>query len=816
MRSSLTASGRAMIIPNIRTGVAACAWGSAIALVAAVALIPPLVSGCTDTGQPPGATFRTPTRSSTLALTSDGRRLVVVNRPVDTVSIIEVRDAHGADTNQLIEEVHVGHEPRQVAISPNDAEAFVTNTASGTVSVIELSGPNAFRTSSINVGTEPRGCALTPNGTRLYVANHTAGTVSVIDTSTLNIIGTVNVGGNPTAVAITNDGDTDDTDETVFVTQFYAELIPGGPGEVFDNGKQGVVFAFQVGNPGSPVKITLAPVANVGFTADRSAFCTKFNVNAHSDVFCPDPNEADPAAASITADPQGAYPNQLHAALIRLNGLFVPSIGAGPEPPVKFNVNVQALVHVVDTDTAQDLPNLTVNLNEQIKTETQPDNPAGSLQRLFADDIVDMDADSAGQTYLIVSRGGNCVLRAALDSNDRLTLSAPDHVVRFQTGNLPTGVVIDRNATRAYVNNEVNSSVTAINLENNSVIARDIPSSEPPAPGSSAHKVQVGKLAFFTALGVPDSGIFNTPLRDIVPLNDRNKASDNGWSGCGSCHPDGLADGVTWSFGTGPRQTVPLDGSFNSHDPTDQRIFNYSAVMGSITDFNNNSRNVQGGKGFAGDPPNPAIFSHGATQGASEGLDAMTIWAQTIRAPIMPDPTDDAAIQRAEDTFRTQCASCHGGAKWTKSRIVYQNNPTFNADPAAGGVKIDPGLENAGPQIVSFTRDGQKLQFLETVGTFDANDGIELRGAGGQSGQGALGALGFNVPSLLGAGYHLPYLHDGAAQTLDELFNLHALNGGTISTELDAAERSDLKAFLNSIDDDTETFDSQTDAFLAN
>jgi hypothetical protein len=358
--------------------------------------------------------------------------------------------------------------------------------------------------------------------------------------------------------------------------------------------------------------------------------------------------------------------------------------------------------------------------------------------------------------------------------------------------------------------------VTAINLENNTVIARDIPASNPPVPGTDAHKVLLGKLAFFTALGVPDNGIFNTPLRDIVPLNDRNKASDNGWSGCGSCHPDGLADGVTWSFGTGPRQTVPLDGSFNHNDQNDQRIFNYSAVMGSITDFNNNSRNVQGGKGFAGDPPNPAIFSHGATQGASEGLDAMTIWARTIRAPIMPEPTDEAAINRAEGIFEDQCASCHGGAKWTKSRIVYQNNPTFNADPAAGGVKIDPGLENAGPQIVSFTRNGDKLQFLEPVDSFDANDQVELRGAGAQSGQAALGGLGFNVPSLLGAGYHLPYLHNGAAQTLDELFNIHALGGGTISSELDAGQRADLKAFLNALDEDTQTFDSQTDDFLGN
>ena len=79
---------------------------------------------------------------------------------------------------------------------------------------------------TIPVGTEPRGCALTPNGTLLYVANHTEGTVSIIDTASRTVVGTVHVGRNPTALAITNDGDGDDADETVFVTQIFAELDP--------------------------------------------------------------------------------------------------------------------------------------------------------------------------------------------------------------------------------------------------------------------------------------------------------------------------------------------------------------------------------------------------------------------------------------------------------------------------------------------------------------------------------------------------------------------------------------------------------------
>ena len=152
------------------------------------------------------------------------------------------------------------------------------------------------------MGTEPRGCALTPNGSLLYVANHTEGTVSIFVTGNpLNPIldGAVQVGRNPTALAITDNGDDNDTDETVFVTQIFAELNPDfvdpifdGNGEARDLGKQGVVHAFPAGNANPPItKITLNPLADSGFNANRVApnnFCSTVPP-AQSNIFCPRP-----------------------------------------------------------------------------------------------------------------------------------------------------------------------------------------------------------------------------------------------------------------------------------------------------------------------------------------------------------------------------------------------------------------------------------------------------------------------------------------------------------------------------------------------
>ena len=774
----------------------------------------------TDTGTvsvtvlPVQQRLATPSRSTTIALTSDDRRGVAVNRERHSLAIIEVRDMKGADTANLLAEVVVGNEPRFVALSPDDHEAYVTNAPDGTVSVVALSGPDAFTVvAEIPVGTEPRGLAMTPNRTRLYVANHTAGTVSIIDPVARSVLGFVTVGGNPTAVAITNNGDADDQDERVFVTQFFAELIPGGPGEGFDTGKRGVTNAFTVANPAVVNRITLSPLANAGFTANRTSFCPQTNPNLHRPdvaLFCPDVT-APAGSPMITQDPQGAFPNQLLSALIRGNRLFLPNIGAAPEPPVQFTVNVQALVHVVDTARLVEQMALHVNLNSEIATEPLPANPTASLARLFGNDLVAIDANAAGTAVLIVSRGGN-------------------YVVRFQTGNLPNGVVISKDGRRAYANNEANVSVTAMDLVANTVLTRDIPAGEPPAPGTFEHDVLVGKLAFFTALGIPDNGFFDTPIRDIVPLTFRGKQSNNAWSSCGSCHPDGLSDGVTWLFAAGPRQTIPLDGTF-AHDTNadDRRPLNWSAVRSSNTDFNNNSRGVQGGCGFASDafappgtcttsgattPANPNIYDHGIAQGGSDALDVQTLWIFAAVRPLkQPKPTNPAALARGLAVFANNCATCHGGPKWTKSQIFYRDNPAFNQDPAAGGVPLDPGITNAGAQIRSFTLSGLTFTYLENVGSFDATDPLEQRGQGALSGQLALGGLGFNVPSLLGVGYHAPYLHHGEAQTLGEVFPLHGFGTGTIATTLTIQQQADLLVFLNAIDGTTDPLRSAADDF---
>ena len=86
----------------------------------------------------PQEAIAAPTRSTTIALTSDEKHLVVVNREANSVSIIRVKDEHGHDVYAKLDEIGVGEEPRCVAVHPTDRVAYVTNGITGTVSVVDL------------------------------------------------------------------------------------------------------------------------------------------------------------------------------------------------------------------------------------------------------------------------------------------------------------------------------------------------------------------------------------------------------------------------------------------------------------------------------------------------------------------------------------------------------------------------------------------------------------------------------------------------------------------------------------------------------
>jgi YVTN family beta-propeller protein len=128
-------------------------------------------------------------------------------------------------------EVPVETEPNGVAMLPNGSKTYVANTVSGTVSVLTTILQNGIVNRSIQTitaGTEPYSLVLTPNGRFLYVANARSNDITVINTATSAVITTIPLSvPEPRGLAVSNDGDDDDTDETLYVTHFLSLPVAG-------------------------------------------------------------------------------------------------------------------------------------------------------------------------------------------------------------------------------------------------------------------------------------------------------------------------------------------------------------------------------------------------------------------------------------------------------------------------------------------------------------------------------------------------------------------------------------------------------------
>ena len=253
-----------------------------------------------------------------MALTADGSFLAVANPDSNSVSFFDLR----SDKNRKLAEVPVQSEPNGVAFMPDGKKIYVANTISGTVSVIKANIANGViskPTVHIPVGTEPYGLVLTPNGKKLYVSNARSKSISVIDTASDTVTKTIPVDAEPRGIAITNDGDADDLDETVYVTHFLS-FPQVGKVDGQDDAKAGRVSILSTATDTIVSVATVFPIADTGFLAAGDAIA-----------------RIPPGANFIF--PTGAYPNQLNNIGIKGGFAFIPNTGASPNGPVRFDVN---------------------------------------------------------------------------------------------------------------------------------------------------------------------------------------------------------------------------------------------------------------------------------------------------------------------------------------------------------------------------------------------------------------------------------------------------------------------------------------------
>ncbi len=119
-------------------------------------------------------------RPQELALTPDGKTLLVVNKGTNTVSFV--------DPVSLVQlnRIDVGREPNSVSVHPNGIRAFVFNTLSNTVSVIDI--PNKAVITTITTDPAPLRGQFNRAGNKLYVIHEWSIYLTALDPFALSVL----------------------------------------------------------------------------------------------------------------------------------------------------------------------------------------------------------------------------------------------------------------------------------------------------------------------------------------------------------------------------------------------------------------------------------------------------------------------------------------------------------------------------------------------------------------------------------------------------------------------------------------------------
>jgi YVTN family beta-propeller protein len=173
---------------------------------------------------------------------------VVPNRADDNVSIIDT------STRMVVGTVPVtGDGPVAAVVSLDGAYAYVANTDSNTVSVIDLIARTEL--TAIPGFSSPARLALSPDGRKAYVANVTGGSISVVDLATNTITTTFPAGGAPSDVIVSPDG------QSLYVTLLLSDTVLQ-----MDAATGATQRTFNVGV--GPVAIAATPDGAKAYTAN--------------------------------------------------------------------------------------------------------------------------------------------------------------------------------------------------------------------------------------------------------------------------------------------------------------------------------------------------------------------------------------------------------------------------------------------------------------------------------------------------------------------------------------------------------------------
>jgi YVTN family beta-propeller protein len=440
----------------------------------------------------------TPNKQRLLAVHTADHRLVVFNltgaRPVRTA------------------EIPVGLEPVTVRARTDD-EAWVVNHVSDSISIVDLRTGNVGAT--LLVGDEPTDVVFAGSPQRAFVCVSQEDLIRVYDPANLAAApSTVPLQtSDPRALAVSLDG-----------TKVYVTALEGG------NRTTTVPAAVVTANGGPPAP---NPPKNPALpNPPRTGLIVRHNGTAWVDetghswsavvpytLLDNDVLELNAATLSVTRGFHDAGTAMFNVAVHPLTGqLYVTNQEALNQ--IRFEPNlrgrfVQSRVTIIDPASGLVTPR---HLNSHIDYAV-PGGSAGERALSLALPL-DITIGASGRIYV-----------AAFGSRKLAVLDAAGNVVRrIPVGGGPAGLALDEVGNRLYVLNRFSSTLSVVNLANDS--AEEFPLGFDPTPPE-----------------VRDGRAF---------LYDGEITSAHGDLACGTCHLFASMDNLAWDLGNPQGQMIPV------------------------------------------------------------------------------------------------------------------------------------------------------------------------------------------------------------------------------------------------------------------
>lgn len=264
-----------------------------------------------------------------------------------------------------------------------------------------------------------------------------------------------------------------------------------------------------------------------------------------------------------------------------------------------------------------------------------------------------------GRVRAVVSRGTGRL---------EVTDSVHESVQSVDVGIGASGIVLSPDGIFAYVWNEHSGELTKASVRNH--VAPPIQRVDETASDTRLREANL-RTNVYASIG---GGV----SRDVrkgreIFFGTSTNVTQNESISCASCHADGIADGTTWQFAVGPRQTPPLWGKLSETFP-----LHWDNAFADMSDLNENT--IKGRMGGLG------LDAEQTTQ--------LELFIDTIPVPAAPSNLDLEGIERGRAVFHstaTRCTQCHYGPQLTDgeehnvgTRFDGEKDSAFSTPPLHG------------------------------------------------------------------------------------------------------------------------------------